>query len=57
MKATVSNSLSFIRITPAIALKHPSYRGPVAHAIAALDHLAQKYKIKQNRQRGKAGHA
>lgn len=57
MKVTISNSLSSIRVTPAIALKHPSYKGPVVHAVAALDHLAQKYKIKQKSDRGKAGHA
>jgi hypothetical protein len=58
MKAIVPNvRSSSVRITPAMALKHPSYRSPVVHAAAALKNLSEQYSLKQARYRKKTGHA
>jgi hypothetical protein len=57
MKAIVSkDSFPSVRNTPVIALKHPSYRGPVTQAAAALVHLTEQYRLKKKRFK-KAGSA
>jgi len=57
MKAILGNSLTAVRITPVIALKHPSYKSPFLHAAAALHHLSEQYNRKKKRTAKKAGHA
>jgi hypothetical protein len=46
---------SSVRNTPVIAVKHPSYRGPVTQAAAALVYLSEQYRLKKKRSR--TGHA
>lgn len=59
MKVFVSkdSSVSSVRITPFISLKHPSYRSPVVQAAAALHNLSEQYRLKKARVPKKTGHA
>ncbi len=58
MKTIITNSLSTsVRITPAIALNHPSYRRPVLQAAAALLALSEQYRLKKKIGRKNTGHA
>jgi hypothetical protein len=56
MKEMITKDRSTIRVTHAVAAKHPSYRNPVVHAAAALRHLSEQYNRKAGVRR-KTGHA
>lgn len=50
-------SVSTIRISPAVAVTHPSYRRPAAQAAAALRNLVAQYRLKGQQDLKKTGRA
>lgn len=57
MKVILSKDSTSVRISPAVALHHPSYKRPAVHAANALHHLFEQYNLKMRRFRKKSGNA